>query len=121
MAVSFLEHDGLRFLFIDFARLRDEPAIFAVVAEAREFVARLPKRKEQLVLVDMEGLRYTNAVLDSFKALVEHNAPWVHASAVFGMSGLGNVAFRAVNLMSGSRMRGFEKREEAVAWLSSQK
>ena len=121
MAVSFIEHEGRQILFIDFANLQDETAILAVVAEAREFVEQLPMRKEQLVLVDMVRLRYSNAILDSFRGLVEHNSPWVFASAVYGLVGMGNVAFRAVNLMSGSRMRGFERREEALEWLSAQK
>jgi hypothetical protein len=61
-------------------------------------------------------------VLAAFRELTLHNAPWEQAVAVCGveMKGLGEVAFRAQNLMSGGRLKGFATREEGLAWLLQQ-
>jgi hypothetical protein len=42
------------------------------------------------------------------------------AVAVYGLSGLGLIAFRAQNLLTGGRLRGFAGRPEALLWLLQQ-
>jgi len=53
-------------------------------------------------------------------ALARHDEPWERAVAVCGLGGVGCVAFRATNLLTGSRMQGFKKRAEALGWLVAQ-
>jgi hypothetical protein len=121
MSVGFVEHDGRRVLAMSFAQLKDQRAILAAIAEARNFVAALPKKKETLSLVDVTRMRYSNDVLAAFRKLTKDNEPWEIATAVHGLTGIGAIAFRAVNLMTGSRMRGFETRDQALEWLLQQK
>ena len=120
MPVGFIEEQGCRILLLDFSNLRDTPTTLAQIEEARKFVAQQPKRKEILTLVDVSRMRYDNQVLKAFQDLTRHDEPWERAVAVFGLRGIGLIAFRANNLLSGGRLHGFTGREEAVAWLLKQ-
>jgi len=59
-------------------------------------------------------------VLKAFRDLTKHDEPWEKAVAVSGLTHLGAVAFRANNLMTGGRLKGFEKKDEALKWLLEQ-
>jgi hypothetical protein len=117
MPIGFIEERGCRVLLLDFSNLHDAAATLAEIAGARQFFERLPKRKEILTLVDVTRMRYDNEVLKAFQDLTRHDEPWERAVAVFGLRGIGLVAFRANNLITGGRLRGFREREEALAWL----
>jgi hypothetical protein len=91
------------------------------IVEARSFVSSLPKRKELLTLVNVGRLRFNEEVLRTFRELAKHDEPWEIAVAVYGLKGLGLIAFRAQNLLTGGRMRGFAERSEALLWLMQQK
>ena len=120
MPIGFIEEQGCKLLVLDFSNLQDSATTLARIAEAKTFFQGLPKKKEILTLVDVSRMRYDNAVLKAFQDLTRHDEPWEKAVAVFGLRGLGLVAFRANNLLSGGRLRGFTKREEAVAYLMKQ-
>jgi hypothetical protein len=118
--IGFIQEQGCRILLLDFSDLRDQALTLARIEDARRFVAQQPKRKEILTLVDVTRMRYDNEVLKAFQDLTRHDEPWERAVAVFGLRGVGLIAFRANNLLTGSRLRGFGRREEAVAWLVQQ-
>lgn len=120
MPVGFIEERGLRIMLEDFSGLGSNPATLAEIDAVRQFVEKLPKRKDLLVLVDVSRMRFDNEVLTAFRELIRHNEPWEHAVAVFGLRGVGLVAFRANNLLTGGRLHGFKEREEAVEWLVNQ-
>jgi hypothetical protein len=120
VAVSFIEHDGRKILAMDFSRIKDPALVLRAIEEAKNFVARQPKRKELLTLVDVYGLRFNDEVLKAFRDLTKHDEPWEKAVAVSGLTHLGAVAFRANNLMTGGRLKGFEKKDEALKWLLEQ-
>jgi hypothetical protein len=94
--------------------------VVKLIEEARSFVASLPKRKEHRTLVDVSRIRFNEPVLRSFRELTKHDEPWEIAVAVYGLSGLGLIAFRAQNLLTGGRLRGFAERPEALLWLLQQ-
>jgi hypothetical protein len=120
MPVGFIEEQGCRVLMMDFSGLEDTKATLARIEEARRFVAQQPKRKEILTLVDVTRMRFDNEILKAFQDLTRHDEPWERAVAVFGLRGVGLVAFRANNLVTGGRLHGFRERDEAVAWLLKQ-
>jgi hypothetical protein len=120
MRIGFIEEQGCRLLLLDFSEMRDSAATLVLIEEARKFFLPLPRRKEILTLVDVSRMRYDNAVLKAFQDLTRHDEPWERAVAVFGLRGVGLIAFRASNLLSGGRLHGFAKRDEAVAWLLKQ-
>ena len=120
MRVGFIEEQGIRVLLMDFSGLKDTTATLAQIEEARAFVAQQPKRKELLTLVNVTEMRFDNDVLKAFQDLTRHDEPWERAVAVFGLRGVGLIAFRANNLVTGGRLHGFRGRDEAVAWLLQQ-
>ena len=120
MSVGFIEHQGVRVLLMDFTGLKDPAELLRRIAEARQFVAGQPKRKELLTLVDVSRMRYSEPVLQAFRELTRHDEPWERAVAVCGLQGVGGIAFRALNLLTGSRLRGFDARDDALAWLLKQ-
>jgi hypothetical protein len=119
MSVGFMQAQDCRILLLDFSGL-DKPRVLAQIDEMRAFIVRQPKRKEILTLADVSGMRFDEEVLAAFRDLIVHDEPWERAVAVCGMKGVGRVAFRANNLMTGSRMRGFDTRDEGLAWLVSE-
>jgi len=120
MPVVFIEEQGCRILLMDFSGLQETATTLARIDEARQFVAQQPKRKEILTLVDVTRMRFDNEILKAFQVLTRHDEPWERAVAVFGLRGVGLVAFRANNLVTGGRLHGFRGRDEAVAWLVKQ-
>jgi hypothetical protein len=120
MPVGFIEEQGCRLVLLDFSGLKESAAALAQIGAARQFFERLPKQKAILTLVDVSRMRFDNAVLKAFQDLTRHDEPWERAVAVFGLYGIGLIAFRANNLLTGGRLRGFSGREEAVAWLVKQ-
>lgn len=117
MTPRFIEHAGCRLLLMDFSRASEPAVTVARITEARIFVAALPKKKDLLTLVDVTSLRFNDEILKAFRELIKHDEPWEHAVAVYGLSGMGALAFRAQNLLTGGRMSGFAGREEALSWL----
>jgi hypothetical protein len=105
---------------MDFARIEEPSVLLQEIEEARKFVAQQPRRKELLTLVDLSGIRFNDEVLKAFRDLNAHDEPFEKAAAVCGLSKIGAIAFRAQNLMSGGRLGGFEKKEDALKWLLAQ-
>jgi hypothetical protein len=120
MSVGFIEARGCRILLLDFSGIDDKATALAKIGEARALIAQQPKRKEILTLVDVSRMRFDNDVLAAFRDLTVHDEPYERAVAVCGIKGVGRVAFRANNLMTGGRMRGFDERDEGLAWLLSE-
>lgn len=120
MSVEFIQHEGRRVLFMNFSVEKDTAVVVKSIVEARSFVASLPRRKELLTLVNVSRTRFDEAVLKAFRELATHDEPWEIAVAVYGLKGVGLIAFRAQNLLTGGRMRGFAERGEALLWLMQQ-
>jgi hypothetical protein len=120
MAVEFIQHEGRRVLSMDFSGEKDTAEILKRIAQARSFVASLPKRKELLTLVNLDRIRFDEQVLRAFRELNKDDEPWEIAVAVCGLTGVGVIAFRAQNLLTGGRLRGFAERSEALLWLLQQ-
>ena len=120
MRIGFIEEQGVRLMRLDFSKMTDNAATLAMIEEVKKFFLALPKRKEILTLTDVSKMRFDNSVLKAFENLIRHDEPWEKAVAVYGLEGLGLVTFRAQNLVTGGRMQGFTKRDEAVAWLLKQ-
>jgi hypothetical protein len=120
MRIGFIEEQGVKLLLLDFSRMTDNAATLALIAEAKRFFLTQQKRKEILTLTDVSKMRFDNAVLNAFQELIRHDEPWERAVAVCGLEGIGLITFRAQNLVTGGRMQGFARRDEAVAWLIKQ-
>lgn len=115
----FIEHQGHRILLLDYAGVRDPDEALASIRVSRETVASQP-RGSLLVMTVVRDARYNAAVLQGMKELAAHNAPYVKASAVVGMSGLHRIAYQAVILFSKRNIKVFDTEGEALDWLATQ-
>jgi hypothetical protein len=115
----FIEHQGRRILVLDYAGMRDPEEALREIRHSREVVAGQPA-SSLLVMTLVRDARYNAAVLQGMKDLAAHNAPYVKASAVVGMSGLHRIAYQAVILFSKRNIRTFDQEADALAWLVTQ-
>jgi hypothetical protein len=115
----FMVHQGHRILVLDFAGIRDPDEALREIQHSREVVARHAPGS-LLVMTLVRDARYNAAVLQGMKELAAHNAPYVKASAVVGMSGLHRIAYQAVILFSKRNIRTFDQEADALAWLVTQ-
>jgi hypothetical protein len=115
----FIDHKGKQVLLLDYAGARDPEEAVREIHNSMRFVARQPKGS-LLVMTLVREARYNAAVLQAMKELAAHNAPYVKASAVVGMSGLHRIAYQAVILFSKRNIKTFDAESEALEWLATQ-
>jgi hypothetical protein len=115
----FIEHQGTRILLLDFAGIRDPDEALRGIAHSKAVVASQPVAS-LLVMTLVRDARYNAAVLQGMKDLAAHNAPYVKASAVVGMSGLHRIAYQAVILFSKRNIKVFDQESDALDWLVTQ-
>lgn len=116
----FIDHEGRPIVFMDFSQIEEPDLALVEIAAARQFVAAQPKVKNLLTLVYVEGSRFDGRIIEALRELAAHDAPWVLAGAVVGMSALHKVLYRIVSTLSGRKLAAFETIEEAKAWLVAQ-
>jgi hypothetical protein len=115
----FTEHQGQRILLLDYAGVRDPEEALRSIQHSKAVVAAQPPAS-LLVMTVVRDARYNAAVLQGMKELAAHNAPYVKASAVVGMSGLHRIAYQAVILFSKRNIKVFDHESEALGWLVTQ-
>ncbi|HEX2207454.1 MAG TPA: STAS/SEC14 domain-containing protein [Longimicrobium sp.] len=115
----FMEHQGRRILLLDYAGVRDPEEALRAIEHSKQVVAKEPPGS-LLVMTVVRDARYNAAVLQGMKELAAHNAPYVRASAVVGMSGLHRIAYQAVILFSKRNIKVFDQENEALDWLVAQ-
>ena len=115
----FIDHHGTRILLLDYSGLRDPQEAVAEIEKSKKLVATHPPHSLR-VLTYVQDARYNTAVLQSMKELAAHNAPYVKASAIVGMSGLHRIAYQAVILFSRRKIQIFDTQEQALDWLAQQ-
>lgn len=115
----FVDHAGTRILVLDFSGMRDAEEALGEIGRARAEVAKHPPSSLRVMTV-VRDARYNTAVLQAMKELAAHNAPYVRASAVVGMSGLHRIAYSAVILFSKRNIQIFDDEAAALDWLAGQ-
>ena len=115
----FIDHRGTQILLLDYAGARDPEEAVREIRHSMQFVARQPRGSLRVMTV-VRDARYNAAVLQGLKELASHNAPYVKASAVVGMSGLHRIAYQAIILFSKRNIKVFDQEADALAWLVTQ-
>ena len=59
--------------------------------------------------------------MDAFKVLTVHNRPFIKAAAIVSDSGLHRAAISMITVISRRRLEVFSTRDEALAWLATQR
>lgn len=117
--LRFTEHAGARILYFDFRDVDKPETLLPLIEDAKALVRR-EAPKSVLTLTNVAGLRFSGETVAAFKAMVEHNRPYIRASAVVGLSGLHRVIYVAVQRLAGRQIPTFEDEESARAWLVTQ-
>lgn len=114
--IRFVEHRGVSILVLDFSGL-DEAGVLRTIDEARRVVARqAPGSVRTLTLVE-DAQAATPRAAAAFRDAAEHNAPYVRAAAVVGLSPQQRVVYEAVMLFSGRKLHAFDDDAAAMDWL----
>ena len=71
-----------------------------------------------LTLTNVTGLHFNGRSVGAFKAMVEHNRPYIKASAVVGLSGLHKVIYAAVVRIARRQIPVFDDEPSALEWLA---
>lgn len=113
---QWIEHRGRPILSCDFSRISDPDELFRVIEEGKSIV-RLQPKGSLLSLFDVQGLRFSPQMVQWMKDGMQHNTPYVRASAFLGLSALQRVVFMSIQRMRGRQVRAFDDRTEALDWL----
>lgn len=117
--VKFIEHKGKRILHLDFSNLSGMSEVGSIISTAKPIISKEPPGSV-LTLSDFSGsMQLKQQMSDPLKEFTKHNKPYVKAGAVLGVSGLMQVVFSAVLVVSGrSNLKLFSDPESAKNWLA---
>jgi hypothetical protein len=113
--VKFIKHNWRQILLLDFSGCSVDEAI-KTIAEASEIIRSQPESSVS-ILTDVTGARYNLEVVEKLKVFTSGNKPYVRASAVVGLDGLGKIVYNAVIMFSKRKISVFEDIEKAKDWL----
>ncbi len=116
--VQFIEHKGKKILHLNFANCKPDEVI-PVIDQAKSTIKVQPP-KSVFTLTDVTEAGFNSKVSDAMKEFVNHNKPFVAASAVVGVTGLKQIILNAVMKFSGRQLHAFNNLDEAKDWLAGQ-
>ena len=114
----FIEHEGHRILLLDFSDIRDVRVALEAIAEAKAIIAKQPLRS-LLTITHIRGSIFAPSIVRALQDLARHDAPYVRAAVVSGMSGIQRMAFTAIRMFSGRKFHVSEDLEDAKRWLAA--
>ena len=112
MRSSWMNRAGKQLLFLDYSGLRDRASMRAEVAKADRVICS-QELGSVLAIVDLRGAEGTRVFAD----LVKSASPFMDRLALVGLTGVRRAAAMIAARFSKSRVRLFDTRAEAIAWL----
>jgi hypothetical protein len=113
--VKFIEHQGQRVLFVNYAEC-DIPMLKAVAEEMHRVISKEPPNSV-LTLNDVTGTGFDTESVAVLKSRVAANAPYVRRAAVIGITGLQRLIYEAIQRFSQRSIPRFNTKEQALDWL----
>ncbi len=115
--VGFIDHGGKRILHIDLSHSPAEE-VLQTIAEAQRIIAAQPPAS-LLTLTDVTGTRFDDAITAALRSSTSHNAPFVRAAAVVGVTGLKTIVLNSLQWVTKREFSTFDDFELAREWLAS--
>ena len=115
---SIVIHGGKQIIFVDF-RNCDERQDLQVIAEGAKLIRKQPNNSA-LVLCDFTDSPPIPQILQPLREFVTGNSPFVKASAILGITGMGRVLYNSVMKLAGRNIPIIEDYEQAKEWLIAQ-
>ena len=116
--VQFIQHKGKQILHLNFTYAKPEEVVEASKA-AMSVIAKQPA-KSMRTLTDVTNMNFNTESTQALKELASHNAPYVMAGAVVGITGLKQIIYNAVIKFSGRNLVVFDTADLAKEWLVNQ-
>ncbi len=117
--VRFLDYQGNKVLLLDFTNCTEDD-VFDMMAEVQTLVAVQPP-KSVLVLADYTGGSFSREAVRRMKEVAARDKPYVNRAAVVGAASMPQALYRGIEDFSSRDFPAFATREEALAWLVSDK
>lgn len=117
--VNFIEHNGVRILYIDWSGGASWE-IREAMHDAKQLIATQPRGSVR-TLTNVTEVQMDQATTEMLRGYMAHNKPYVMAGAVVGLNDLKMIAFNFVNRVTGRTLRAMNDVEEAKEWLASVK
>jgi hypothetical protein len=115
--VNFIEHNGVRILYIDWSGGASWE-IREAMHDAKQLIATQPRGSVR-TLTNVTEVQMDQATTEMLRGYMAHNKPYVMAGAVVGLNDLKMIAFNFVNRVTGRTLRAMNDIEEAKDWLAS--
>ena len=116
--LRFIEHSQQRILYFDLADVLEADEVLPVLERGMEVCAAAAPQSV-LTLTNVRNLRFNAATVAALKRMVEHNRPYIRASAVVGMSSLHRIIYGVIVRIAQREIPAFDDEESAKAWLVS--
>ncbi len=117
--IRFLDYQGKKVLLLDFTHCTAED-VFDMMPEVQQIVTSQPA-ESVLVLADYSGGTFSRESVRRMKEVAARDKPHVRRAAVVGAKSMPRALFRGIEDFSSRDFPEFSTREEALAWLVSEK
>jgi hypothetical protein len=116
--VQFIQHKGKQILHLDFTQAKSDEVLVAIKT-AKGVIAKQPGKSVR-TLTDVTNMNFNAESTQALKEFASHNAPYVTAAAVVGITGLKQIIYNAVIKFSGRNLVAFDTPDLAKEWLVKQ-
>lgn len=116
--VGWKTYNGKKYIEITYRDLggeENDTAAIEVLDYVHKFV--LNAGKEQIVLTDVTDAYATPEIMKILKANLRKERPLNNREAVVGITGAKSALLRTLNFFSGSEVKPFDTKEQALLWL----
>jgi hypothetical protein len=113
--VTFIRHRGLSLLQIDFQDCSPSELVDRIKC-ARGIIGSQPHASVRTLTL-VKGARFNKETSEAMKEYTQHNAPFVRAAAVVGLSGLQEIVYNVIIRVTGRNIATFGNVEAAKDFL----
>jgi hypothetical protein len=114
-----ISYKGKNIVFNDYSHLKTKEDVEKVINQAAEII-QVQKANTVLSLINFEGTHFNKPIIKAFSKAAQENKPYIKASAIYGVSGLGRIVIDGVIKLTGRKLPTFSTEEEAKNYLVSQ-
>lgn len=113
-----IQHKGIKVLETNYSNLKTYEDIEVALTEGSGYI-RDQEYNSVLSLVNFEGTFFSTQITKLFVTEAKKNKPYIKASAIFGIAGLGKIVIDGVVRLTGRDLPTFKTREDALDHLAA--
>lgn len=111
-----IQHKGTDIVFNDYSNLKSVDEVQTVITEAEKIIHVQPP-KSVLSLINFDGTHFNKSIINALSNAGKKNQPYIKATAIYGVSGLGKIVIDGVVKLTGRDLPTFKSEEEAKDYL----